>query len=209
MRGLIIISILALSTQRGFALLMTPRIPQANPSAPAARLTTPKRTPQQVVAAKTKAVLARVTVYWASGGKGSDRYSRRHQTATGCRLQTGHCAVDPRHVPYGSQVILSDGTKLAAVDTGSAVRTRKAARQAGRTAEEKGAIVIDRFFETKRQALAWANTHPMFMPVRVMTPEAKTQTTTTTTTTVAKMPRYALTSSRSAESVGNLNKLRN
>lgn len=114
-------------------------------------------------------MLARVTVYWA-GGKGSDRYTRKHKTATGCRLQSGHCAVDPRHIPYGSQVVLADGTKLAAVDTGTAVKNRKAARKAGRTTQEKNAIVIDRFFETKRQALAWAKTHPMFMPVRVLAP---------------------------------------
>jgi hypothetical protein len=31
--------------------------------------------------------------------------------------------------------------------------------------------VIDRFFETKRQALAWAKANPQFMTVRVVTPE--------------------------------------
>jgi hypothetical protein len=115
-------------------------------------------------------MLARVTVYWASGGKGSDRYTRQHKCATGARLRNGHCAVDPRHIPYGSRVVLADGTTLAAVDTGTAVKNRKAARKSGRTTDERNAIVVDRFFETKRQALTWAKTHPLFMPVKVVSP---------------------------------------
>ncbi|HJT81344.1 MAG TPA: hypothetical protein VJ719_09120 [Chthoniobacterales bacterium] len=120
---------------------------------------------------KYQTVLARVTVYWASGGKGSDRYTRKHKCATGLRLKAGHCAVDPAKIPYGSNIILPDGTSLAAVDTGTAVKNRKAARMLGRTVTEKSAVVIDRFFETKSQALAWANSHPHFVPVRVITPQ--------------------------------------
>ncbi len=116
-----------------------------------------------------RSLLARVTVYWASGGGGSDHWTRQHKCATGARLRTGHCAVDPRHIPYGSKVVLPDGP-LVAVDTGSAVRSRKAARYSGRTSSERNAIVIDRFFETKRQALSWANAHPQFMNVRVVLP---------------------------------------
>jgi 3D (Asp-Asp-Asp) domain-containing protein len=78
-------------------------------------------------------MLARVTVYWARGGSGSDRDTRQHKSATGARLRPGHCAVDPRRIAYGSQVVFPDGTSTAAVDTGSAVRSRKAARYAGRT----------------------------------------------------------------------------
>ena len=125
------------------------------------------------VPAVEQSQLARVTVYWATGGKGSDPYTRNHQAATGCRLRDGHCAVDPRHIPYGSKVVLADGSTLAAVDTGTAVRNRKAARQAGRTPNERNAIVIDRFFETKRQALAWAARHPLFMPVKVVGPNSQ------------------------------------
>ena len=120
--------------------------------------------------AREQSLLARVTVYWASGGGGSDRWTRRHICSTGARLQTGHCAVDPRHIPYGSKVTLPDATLLA-VDTGSAVVSRKAARRAGRTALERGALVIDRFFETKQQALSWANRNPYFMFVRVSPPD--------------------------------------
>jgi 3D (Asp-Asp-Asp) domain-containing protein len=117
--------------------------------------------------AREQSLLARVTVYWA-GGAGSDRYTRQHRCATGLRLQHGHCAVDPRKIPYGSRVIFPDGTALAAVDTGSAVRNRKAARLSGRTTYERGAIVVDRFFETRRQAMIWANRNPQFMTVRVV-----------------------------------------
>ena len=120
--------------------------------------------------AREQSLLARVTVYWASGGRGSDHYTRQHKCATGTRLRSGHCAVDPRKIPYGSQVIFPDRTSLVAVDTGSAVVSRKAARRGGRTAYEKGAIVVDRFFETKRQALSWARQNPGFMTVRVVPP---------------------------------------
>ena len=139
-------------------------------------------------------VFARVTVYWASGGKGSDRWTRRHVCSTGARLRVGHCAVDPRRIPYGSRVTLPDATLLA-VDTGSAVRSRKAARRAGRNALERNALVIDRFFETKQQALSWARRNPYFMFVRVSPPNLRSgpsfvqpQKTTLTTVPVASTP---------------------
>jgi 3D (Asp-Asp-Asp) domain-containing protein len=122
--------------------------------------------------AMEQSVLARVTVYWASGGRGSDRWTRRHVCSTGQRLRVGHCAVDPRRIPYGSKVTFPDGTLLA-VDTGSAVRSRKAARRSGRTALERNAIVIDRFFETKQEALSWARRNPYFMFVRISPPDLR------------------------------------
>jgi 3D (Asp-Asp-Asp) domain-containing protein len=121
---------------------------------------------------RDNSLLARVTVYWANGGRGADRYTRQHKSATGLRLHQGHCAVDPKKIPYGSRVVLPDGTALSAVDTGSAVQNRKAARKSGRTIHERNAIVIDKFFETKRQALAWANSNPPFVSVKVIPPGA-------------------------------------
>ena len=115
-------------------------------------------------------LLARVTVYWAARG---DAGSNRSQS-TGRRLQTGDCSVDTRHIAYGSSVIFPDGTTSAAVDTGPAVRNRKAARISGRTVYERNAIVIDRFFETKREALSWASRSPLFMTVRVVPPNLRT-----------------------------------
>jgi len=114
-------------------------------------------------------LLARVTVYWARGDAGSNR-----SQSTGRRLQTGDCSVDTRHIPYGSRLIFPDGTTSAAVDTGPAVRNRKASRISGRTVYERNAVVIDRFFETKREALSWASRNPLFMTVRVVTPNSRT-----------------------------------
>jgi 3D (Asp-Asp-Asp) domain-containing protein len=116
-----------------------------------------------------QSLLARVTVYWASGDAGS-----HHSQSTGRQLQTGDCAVDTRHIAYGSSVIFPDGTTSAAVDSGPAVRNCKAARISGRTIYERNAVVIDRFLETKREALSWAIRNPLFMAVRVAPPNSRT-----------------------------------
>jgi hypothetical protein len=71
-------------------------------------------------------------------------------------------------------VIFPDGTTSAAVDSGPGVRNRKAARISGRTIYERNAVVIDRFFETKREALSWASENPLFMTVRVAPPNSRT-----------------------------------
>jgi 3D (Asp-Asp-Asp) domain-containing protein len=109
-----------------------------------------------------QSVLARVTVYWRDEGQCCASWN-------GARLREGHCAVDPKKIPYGSKVSFPD-TTCVAVDTGPAVVSRKAARRSGRTASERNAMVIDRYFETKQQAVAWTKTHPHFMIVRVQTP---------------------------------------
>jgi 3D (Asp-Asp-Asp) domain-containing protein len=107
--------------------------------------------------------LARVTVYWHGEGSGE------HASWNGTRLHERHCAVDPKKIPYGSKIVFPDATCIA-VDSGPAVVNRKAARSYGRTAAERHAIVIDRFFFTKQKALAWAKAHPHFMTVRILTP---------------------------------------
>jgi 3D (Asp-Asp-Asp) domain-containing protein len=98
--------------------------------------------------AREESILARVTTYWAGEGQ---KYA-----STGQRLRSGHCAVDPKQIPYGSKVVFPDRA-CTAVDTGPAVISRKAARLCGRTASQLKAIVVDRFFETKREAVAWAS----------------------------------------------------
>src|SRR5205814_1235164 len=60
--------------------------------------------------------------------------------------------------------------ELIAVDTGPAVVNRKAARLSGRNEAERNAVVIDRYFEMKSQAVAWGKSHPHFMKVRVLSP---------------------------------------
>jgi 3D (Asp-Asp-Asp) domain-containing protein len=109
--------------------------------------------------AREESVLARVTSYWA--GEGS-KYA-----STGARLRPGHCAVDPKRIPYGSKVVFPDRA-CTAVDTGPAVISRNAARLCGRTASQLKAIVVDRFFETKREAMAWTNAHSEFMILQVV-----------------------------------------
>jgi 3D (Asp-Asp-Asp) domain-containing protein len=111
--------------------------------------------------AREEPILARVTSYWA--GEGSNYAS------TGQRLRAGHCAVDPNRIPYGSKIVFADGV-CTAVDTGSAVVNRKAARRSGRTASELKAVVVDRFFETKREAMAWTNAHPEFITLQIVPP---------------------------------------
>ena len=110
------------------------------------------------------AALARVTVYWPGEGSG------KSAAWNGARLREDHCAVDPKKIPYGSKVIFGD-SECMAVDTGPDVVKRKAARSLGRSTAERNAIVVDRFFDTKQRALAWANANPHFMMVRVQTTE--------------------------------------
>src|SRR4029077_15714491 len=114
-----------------------------------------------VAFASEEAILARVTSYWA--GEGSNYAS------TGQRLRVGHCAVDPERIPYGSKVVFPDGV-CTAVDTGSAVVNRKAARRCGRTTNELEGLGVDRFFETKGEAVALTNAHSEFMPLQIVPP---------------------------------------
>ena len=114
-----------------------------------------------VAFAREESILARVTSYWAVEGS--------NYASTGERLRAGHCAVDPNRIPYGSKVVFADGV-CTAVDTGPAVVNRKAARLCGRTASQLKAIVVDRFFETKREAMAWTNANPEFITLQIVPP---------------------------------------
>ncbi len=120
--------------------------------------------------AREEAVLARVTSYWANEGASGEYAS------TGARLRAGHCAVDPKRIAYGSKVVFPDRA-CTAVDTGPAVISRKAARLCGQTASQLKAIVVDRFFETKREAMAWTNGHPEFMTLQVVSPGSDSEPT--------------------------------
>jgi 3D (Asp-Asp-Asp) domain-containing protein len=128
--------------------------------------------------ASEHSALARITVYWHGEGSGE------HASWNGARLRDGHCAVDPKKIPYGSKVVFHDAVCVA-VDSGPDVVNRKAARSCGRNAAERNAIVIDRFFDTKQKALAWAKAHPHFMTVRILMPGTKQGTKLVT----AKNPR--------------------
>jgi len=118
----------------------------------------------QTAFAAEQPALARVTTYWREEGQLRAAWN-------GARLRNGHCAVDPKKIPYGSRIQLGD-EELIAVDTGPAVVSRKAARLSGRNAGERNAVVVDRYFETKSQAVAWEKSHPHFMKMRVLTPRS-------------------------------------
>src|SRR4029450_4888007 len=127
--------------------------------------------------------LARVTVYWHGEGSGANA------AWNGARLSEGHCAVNPKKIPYGSKVVFHDAECLA-VDSGPNVVNRKAARSCGRNAAQRNAIVIDRFFDTKKEALAWSNAHPRFMTVRILTTDV-TQPKLATTEDPGPRPNIA------------------
>ena len=111
-------------------------------------------------------VLTCVTVYWHGEGSGE------HARWNGARLRERDCAVDPKKIPYGSKVVFPDATCVA-VDSGPGVVSRKTARSCGRTATERNAIVIDRFFDTKQKAIAWAKAHPRFMTLQILAPSTE------------------------------------
>lgn len=109
-------------------------------------------------------VLARITVYWHEKASGANA------AWNGARLREGDCAVDPKKIPYGSRVAFHD-VECVAVDTGPRVVNRSAARSCGRNSAQRDAIVVDRFFDTKQKALAWANANEEFMRVRILMPD--------------------------------------
>jgi hypothetical protein len=121
--------------------------------------------------AAENSLLARITVYWP--GEGQAR-----ACSNGARLRNGHCAVDPKRIPYGSRVLFPDATCVA-VDSGPAVVSRMAARACARTPAQRNAVVIDRFFESREAALSWERSHPHFMTLRVLAPGSRDESTET------------------------------
>ena len=73
-----------------------------------------------------KKIKVRITGYWP----GEDEWSSRYQSSTGTRLRAGrHCAVDPDIIPLWSKIrILNGKREWVAVDTGSAVKSKKASQ---------------------------------------------------------------------------------
>jgi len=71
-----------------------------------------------------KKIKVRITGYWP----GEDEWSSRFQSSTGTRLRAGrHCAVDPDIIPLWSKIkILNCKREWVAVDTGTAVKSKKA-----------------------------------------------------------------------------------
>jgi 3D (Asp-Asp-Asp) domain-containing protein len=110
-----------------------------------------------------------LTAYWASEG---DYYTRQGISSTGIHLHDGYCAVDPKIIPYGSVVTISGLGKYLAVDTGSAVISRTAAVETGRTSEERAALVIDLYFESRADGENFAASGPKFASITWETPNS-------------------------------------
>src|SRR5204863_7940236 len=129
--------------------------------------------------------LVRVTTYWREEGQ-------FRAACNGAHLRNGNCAVDPKKIPYGSKIILGS-EELIAVDTGPAVVSRKAAHLSGRNRAEREAMVVDRYFETRSQALAWEKSHPHFMKVQIVTPgKMKSVANNSPPPPVAAAPRVSM-----------------
>ncbi len=115
--------------------------------------------------------LARLTAYWSGEG---DYYTRRHISSTGIILHNGHCAVDPTIIPYGSVVQIEGLGTYLAVDTGTAVVSRRAARESGHNRSERHALVVDLYFESRRDGEQFAANGPKFAAITWSAPDAAT-----------------------------------
>jgi 3D (Asp-Asp-Asp) domain-containing protein len=150
--------------------------------------------------------LGRVTAYWASEG---DYFTGRLTSATGVHLHEGHCAVDPSIIPYGSVVEVAGVGKFLAVDTGSAVVNRKAAREDAHTSEERKALVIDLFFESRKAGQTFAATGPKYASISWWTPSLRSTFSPDPVIAVTSMLRLGLPlhSLRSPEKVATFSML--
>lgn len=113
-------------------------------------------------AVKPATHLARLTAYWPEEG---DSYTVRGMSSSGIRLRDGHCAVDPKVIPYGSVVKIPGIGEYVAVDTGPAVVARRAARLAGRTSRERNALVVDVYCSNRSKARVFEATAPEFADI--------------------------------------------
>jgi 3D (Asp-Asp-Asp) domain-containing protein len=107
-----------------------------------------------------RVLTVRLTVYWARGGS-TDNDSRRLRSSTGYTLKQGDSiAVDPKIIPYDSEVLIPNVGLVKAVDTGTAVK--------GRVASGGRLPVIDVFFVNKKDAINFADSNPKIVKVAVL-----------------------------------------
>jgi len=106
----------------------------------------------------------RLTAYW-SEGPGTDFWTALGMSSTGRILAEGiSAAVDPCIIPYLSRIIIPNlGTRLA-VDTGGAVKARKASGG--------GRPIVDVYFRTREAAKRFTNTFPQETIVKVYPPSS-------------------------------------
>ena len=139
---------------------MNTKGPQLRPSASGSAQAASARKPSAAAADTVKVTL---TTYWARG-RGSDRWTRQFQSATGLRLQQGiSVAADPEVFPYGSIIDIPGVGRRVVKDTGTDVVQRVASRKRG-----VNYPVIDIFFESRKDALQFARNNPPFAEVRIV-----------------------------------------
>lgn len=113
------------------------------------------------------AFIVTLTTYWAVG-RGSDYWTRRFTSATGQRLVPGlSVAADPKVIPYGSIIEIEGVGRRVVKDTGTHVIQRVASRKRG-----VDYPVIDLFFKSRQEALAFARKHPPFAEVKIIKTKA-------------------------------------
>lgn len=132
---------------------------------------------------RSSKIIARSTSYHATE-PGSDSGTIRGKTATSVPIKTalskgmGIVAVDPNKIPYGSLVITPNRQVYVALDTGSDVISRKAARELARkknipqSNQLAQAPVLD-FYSTKQVGGYW----DYFLVIRYEGPSFKALTT--------------------------------
>ena len=94
-----------------------------------------------------KVLKVRLTAYWV----GQDEWTDKLKSSSGRRLVCGvSCAVDPKIIPYGSKVtIKKTGRTFIAVDTGTAVKNRKAEWWKPKKLRKP---IVDLFFKSEKEA---------------------------------------------------------
>jgi 3D (Asp-Asp-Asp) domain-containing protein len=105
--------------------------------------------------------LARVTAYWP----GEDYYTSHKLAATGVRLRPGYCAVDSNIIPFGSIVMVLGVGNYLAMDTGTAVISRKAAKESGHNRAERNALVVDLYFPDRKAGELFSREGPKYAMV--------------------------------------------
>ena len=80
--------------------------------------------------------------------------------------------MDPSIIPYGSVVKIDGLGSYLAVDTGTAVVSRRAARESGHSPAQRNALVIDLYFENRRDGEKFAAHGPKFASVTWTKPNA-------------------------------------
>jgi hypothetical protein len=76
-------------------------------------------------------------------------------------------------IPYGSVVQIAGLGNFRAVDTGTAVVSRRAAREAGRNRGERNALVIDLYFESRSAGENFAATGPKYASISWSKPDGE------------------------------------